>query len=66
MPDYSDFEKYIIRRTSSYHPRQNADGTPTTLRPTSNLTPEHLSEIPGLYYDDSWTALVGGKTTAAA
>jgi hypothetical protein len=63
MPDFSNFEKYIGTPVQPYIipiiPARNADGTPTTLRPSSNLTPEHLGKIPGLCYDDGWTGFGG-------
>jgi phage/plasmid-associated DNA primase len=56
---FSDFEKYIGTPVEPFIipiiPAKNADGTPTTLRPSSSLEPENLGKIPGLWYDDGWT-----------
>ena len=60
---FSNFEKYadspVGRFIIPIIPAKNADGTPTTLRPTSNLTPDQLGKIPGLWYDDGWTGFGG-------
>jgi hypothetical protein len=66
---FSDFEKYIGTPLQQFIipiiPAKNADGTPTTLRPSSSLKPENLGKIPGLWSRRAGPVSEGGKTTAA-
>jgi hypothetical protein len=65
----SDFEKYIGTPVQQFIipiiPAKNADGTPTTLRPSSGLSQDHLGKIPGLWYEDGWTGFGGWQNSRA-